>query len=93
MTMSEPVQIQITLGSPVDQQLSAKVIESKLMLLIKLIQQIAPEFEIKFEDPAIAIAHEQLPRPEMPDLASYHGGLSVYIGPTGSSSGYAGQII
>lgn len=88
--MSEPVQIQITLVGPVDQQLSARVIESKLMLLIKLIQQIAPEFEIKFDNSAIGIAPEQQPRPEMSGLASYHGGLSVYIGPTGRSPGYAG---
>lgn len=91
--MSEPVQIQITLVGPVDQQFSARVIKSKLMLLIKLIQQIAPEFEIKFDDPTIAFAPEQLPRPEMPGLASCHGDLSVYIGPAGNSPGYAGQII
>jgi hypothetical protein len=73
--MSKPVQIQFTLVDPVDQQLSARVIESKLMLLIKLIQQIAPEFEIKFDDPIIAFAREQLPRPKMPGLVSCHGGL------------------
>ncbi len=91
--MSEPVQIQITLVGPVDQQLSAKIIESKLMLLIKLIQQIAPEFEIKFDDPAIAFAHEQLPRPEMPGLLAIMAASGACTGPTGSSSGYAGQII